>query len=212
MSKKAGKKGNENKASLSRSSGVPRWRTALVRHELSVPSKLALAFGLYSRKETILDYGCGHGFDVKELNRRGFTARGWDPYFVPPGEKRPSDTVNLGYVLNVIEDRQERAAVLREAFMLASKRLIVAVRPQAAAKSLKEAKPYGDGVMTQTGTFQKFYTQKELAAYIADTTGAHSYLLSPGIAVVFKDLAAERDFVKIWSASHGGQAIKPYRP
>ena len=54
-------------------------------------------------------------------------ARGWDPYFAPNEPVVPSDVVNLGYVLNVIEDLAERAQTLRRAFALAREVLGVEV-------------------------------------------------------------------------------------
>lgn len=195
---------------MTQKQSIPRWRTAISRQALSKPSKLALAFGLYSRAGTVLDYGCGRGFDVAALRKEGFDVKAWDPYFFPDNPKTKADTVNLGYVLNVIEDKAERAAVLKEAFALAQKCLIVSVRPSDEAAGLTAATPQGDGVITKTGTFQKFFGQDELGAYIGKTTGAHPYLVDTGVAVVFKDPKAEAAFVSAWAAKHHGKSIKPY--
>lgn len=191
---------------------VPRWRTAIGRTGLSRPSRFALQFGLYNKSETILDYGCGRGFDVAVLRGQGFAAKAWDPHFFPDNPKPKSDTVNIGFVLNVIEDRKERRAVLKDAFNHARKRLIVSVRPDAERKMLPDAKPYGDGILTSTGTFQKFFGRDELGQYLADNAGIKPYLVDSGIAVIFKDKAAEKDFLRQWAVRHPGKAIRPYAP
>ncbi|MBU6475449.1 MAG: DNA phosphorothioation-associated putative methyltransferase [Alphaproteobacteria bacterium] len=183
----------------------------MTRKKLSRPVRLSEAFGFYSKKETILDYGCGRGFDVAELARKGFPATGWDPHFFPGFSKEAADTVNLGYVLNVIEDAAERKKVLKDAFALANKRLVVAVRPADAANGLKKAKKLGDGFVTKSGTFQKFFSREELGAYLADVTGTRPYIIASGIAVLFKNEKAEAAFIKAWAAKHHGRKIQPYR-
>ena len=37
----------------------------------------------------------------------GLDAVGWDPHFAPDTPKEPTDVVNLGFVINVIEDSDE---------------------------------------------------------------------------------------------------------
>src|SRR5579883_1523388 len=107
---------------------IRRHRTALHRYQVSRPVALALSAGLISRETSFFDYGCGHGGDVRLLKSRGVSASGWDPHYRPKAELRPADVVNLGYVLNVIEDPTERAAALRRAFELSRQLLVVAVR------------------------------------------------------------------------------------
>src|SRR3954452_807300 len=88
-----------------------RARTALQRGGLSRPVRLAVDDGLISADATsVLDYGCGRGGDVARLVRAGVQCTGWDPHHRPDGTLEPSDVVNLGYVVNVIEDLQERRA------------------------------------------------------------------------------------------------------
>ncbi len=50
---------------------------------------------------------------------RRVTANGWDPAFRPDDPRTAAEIVNLGYVLNVIEDPQERARALTDAWDLA---------------------------------------------------------------------------------------------
>ena len=54
-------------------------------------------------------------------------ATGWDPVYRPDGERQTADIVNLGLVLNVIEDARERQETLKSAFALAGKVLVVSV-------------------------------------------------------------------------------------
>src|ERR1044071_4044666 len=107
---------------------IARHRTALRRPELSRPIRLALEEGLINTGITVFDYGCGHGDDVLRLNNRSISCTGWDPVHRPRERKIPADVVNLGYVINVIEDLEERVSVLKEAWMLAQKLLIVSAR------------------------------------------------------------------------------------
>jgi len=65
----------------------------------------------------------------------------------------PADIVNLGFVLNVIEDPNERNETLRVAFNLARKLLIVSVRVEHGLDSTAE---FNDGIITSKGTFRRF--------------------------------------------------------
>ena len=83
---------------------------------------------LFREDCTVLDYGCGRGEDVCLLRKDGLKAEGWGPHFRPEGPIKPADVVNLGYVLNVIENPAERTETLRKAHALALRTLVVAVR------------------------------------------------------------------------------------
>jgi DNA phosphorothioation-associated putative methyltransferase len=127
---------------------VLRHRTAIRRYQCSRPVAIALADGIISRETTAFDYGCGHGADLRYLRSRRIRVTGWDPHYLPRGKVSPADVVNLGFVLNVIEDPLERAETLRRAFSLTNKVLIVAVRVdyslEEAASDAEPAAP-GDG-------------------------------------------------------------------
>lgn len=158
----------------------------------SRPIALALEHEIVRAGDTLLDYGCGHGDDVGQLQHLGYEAEGWDPAHRPTGQRRPSDVVNLGYVLNVIEDQRERAEVLRSAFGYARRTLVVAVRVD---RSLKDAEAFGDGVITKRSTFQKLYTQAELREYVQQVLGVEPVMADLGIAYVFKDEQARSEHV-----------------
>lgn len=100
--------------------------------------------------------------------------------------------VNLGYVLNVIEEPRERARALSDAFALARGVLIVAVRADRTPEGSVE---YGDGCLTGAGTFQKIFTQTEFVEYVQSTLAARVHVASMGIIYVFRNEDEEARFV-----------------
>ena len=165
---------------------VPRHRTALVRNALSRPLATALDDALITTDSTVFDYGCGRGTDLQHLTDLNITASGWDPSHCPDAPHQAAHVVNLGYVLNVIEDPAERVTTLHEAWNLTQEVLIVSARMTWDARGLR-ARPTGDGVITSTGTFQKFFTQDELRTLIQNTLDAPTLPAAPGIIYVFRD-------------------------
>ncbi len=165
--------------------GIARHKTARARHELSRPVRRALEDGLISESTAVFDYGCGRGDDVRLLKKRGISCGGWDPGHRKRGKKVPAEVVNLGYVVNVIEDASERRQTLQEAWGLSVKSLVVAARLKHEAKGLK-LRSHGDGFLTQKGTFQKFYLQDELRQWVDETLGVTSVAAGPGIFYVFR--------------------------
>src|SRR5438270_9447439 len=95
---------------------IPRHKTAIRRGDLSRPVKSALHDGLIVPTTTVFDYGCGHGQDLELLLAQGIGCDGWDPAFRPDARRHAADVVNLGYVLNVIENVDERGSALRQAW------------------------------------------------------------------------------------------------
>jgi DNA phosphorothioation-associated putative methyltransferase len=87
---------------------IARHRTALSRIDLSRPLKTAQADGLLNTETSVLDYGCGRGGDVRYLRHHGYQIEGWDPVHAPGGKRTEADLVNLGYVVNVIENPAEQ--------------------------------------------------------------------------------------------------------
>lgn len=142
---------------------IERHKTALHRVALSRPMATALGDGLLTKDRSIFDYGCGRGADIKLLERRGYKIAGWDPHYLPKSERTGADIVNLGYVLNVIEDPKERRDALTAAFALARKLLIVAVRVD---NSLQSDTEMEDGVVTTIKTFQKIFSQVEFKDFV----------------------------------------------
>lgn len=176
------------------SSKIDRRRTAIRRTELSSPMQQLLNFGFLDGKQTLFDYGCGRGDDLRLLRAMGIEAKGWDPVFRPQEERRSADVVNLGFVLNVIEDADERKETLRTAFSLARKVLIVSVMLGYQSKRAQFAS-FEDGVRTQRNTFQKYYAQDEFRAYLETTLGRNAIPIAAGICVVFQDHIDEQLFL-----------------
>jgi DNA phosphorothioation-associated putative methyltransferase len=103
-----------------------------------------------------------------------------------------SDVVNLGFVINVIEDAAERVDVLHRAFALANGVLAVSVMLYGQDTN---SRPYGDGVITSRGTFQKYFSQAELKDFLEHALHQEAFLVGPGVAFVFADKALEQRFV-----------------
>ncbi len=166
---------------------IARHRTAIGRARLSKPLRLALEAGLASDGGAIMDYGCGRGDDVRRLRRMGYDVAAWDPAYRPEGAQRPSELVNLGYVLNVIEAPSERATTLQAAWELAEEALVVSA--MVTVDSRTKAIPFGDGVLTSRGTFQKYYDQQELELFIRSTLQVEPVALGLGVFAVARSPA-----------------------
>jgi DNA phosphorothioation-associated putative methyltransferase len=155
---------------------------------------MALTDGVLRPGHSCFDYGCGKGDDLRNLTALGYEVSGWDPAFRKSAAFHQSDVVNLGYVVNVIEDQAERSAALKRAWALARRVLVVSGRLTWDARDLV-GQPHGDGLLTRTGTFQKFYEQQELADWIGDVLDVAPVAAAPGIFYVFRDGADAQDFL-----------------
>lgn len=173
---------------------VARHKTALTRTALSRPLATAMADNLVTPPTTLFDYGSGKGDDIRHLRALGYQIDGWDPTHRPNVDRRSADVVNLGYVINVIEHPAERAHALRSAWTLTEIVLVVSARMRWDSRDLI-GRPLGDGLVTRTGTFQKFYEQTELADWIEHTLGVKPRAAAPGIFYVFRDESAAQRFV-----------------
>jgi DNA phosphorothioation-associated putative methyltransferase len=161
------------------------------RDSLSRPIRLALLHEIVSSGVTVFDYGCGRGDDIDRLKRRGVDAKGWDPHHKPNVKQRPANVVNLGYVVNVVEDPIERQQTLRQAWNLARNVLVVSARLDHELDDAHVA-VFGDGWLTRQGTFQKFFTHEELGDWIGAVLGEQPIAAGPGIYYVFRH-ADERE-------------------
>ena len=174
--------------------------TAIKRVELSRPLRLALEAGVIRPADDVFDYGCGHGTDLEFLTALGHNADGWDPNHRPGAKPRPAAIVNLGYVLNVIEEPAERAHALAQAWQLANRALVVAVRTADEARFVSNGIDHADGVVTGADTFQKFFTQAEARSFIDELLAVQSIPIGPGVFVAFTDEAAEQQWLDNRSA------------
>ncbi len=165
------------------------------RVELSRPVRLALESGVVRPSDDVFDYGCGYGTDIEFLRQLGHAANGWDPYHSPHDERSEAAVVNLGYVLNVIENPNERGRALKEAWALARRALVVSVRTSNELGSIAQAVDHADGVMTGAATFQRLFGQAEAREYIGKELDANAIPLGIGVFVVFKDEASEQSWL-----------------
>jgi DNA phosphorothioation-associated putative methyltransferase len=173
---------------------VKRHLTAIDRDRLSRALQILARHDYLDGRLSVLDYGCGKGDDVRELEAHGIDVDGWDPVHRADGALRQADIVNLGYVINVIEDYEERTETLRRAYQYA-KRMLVVSAMLAAESVIKQFRQYKDGVLTSRNTFQRYYSQSELRAYVESALKDSAIALAPGIFVVFRDKLEEQRFL-----------------
>ncbi len=173
---------------------ISRHKTAISRNYFSKPVQLLLQHNLISEKQSFFDYGCGQGDDIRALKSNGIQADGWDPAHFPKNPKRQADVVNLGYVLNVIENPEERIEVLKTAYSLTNRVLAIAVLVSTTITA-ECIQPLGDGVVTSRNTFQKYYDQEELHQFIEDVLHTSAITVAPGIFFVFKNESDAQDFL-----------------
>lgn len=172
-------------------SNIYRHLTALTRTGLSAPVQLLIRHSLLLSDAPLFDYGCGRGSDVALLRAEGVSAHGWDPHYAGDEPIRQADAVNLGFVINVIEDAAERVDCLQRAFTLARRVLVIGVMLHSSDVA---GQPYRDGVITSRKTFQKYYSQGELKDFIENVLHQPAFMVAPGIAFVFADKQLEQRF------------------
>ncbi|VEP15320.1 conserved hypothetical protein [Hyella patelloides LEGE 07179] len=172
---------------------IDRHRAALHRKELSRPVRIALEAELFTEDTTFFDYGCGHGRDITEIRDRGYSSAGWDPYYSPETPLVSADIVNLGYIINVIENLQERREALIKAWKLTKRVLIVSAQVLIDDRQ-RGLVAYGDGIITNRNTFQKYYEQSELKAYIDSILKVDAIAVGLGIFLIFQDVAEAETF------------------
>lgn len=85
--------------------------TAKERTSVSFPTRWLLEKGYIQGK--ILDFGCGHGADIKYLEGKGFDVSGYDKHYQPDYPTKKFDIIICHYVLNVLLP-EEQAKVLME--------------------------------------------------------------------------------------------------
>ncbi|ACC82861.1 DNA phosphorothioation-associated putative methyltransferase [Nostoc punctiforme] len=175
---------------------IERHRAAIARIDISRPVRLAIEGSILNQDTTFFDYGCGYGGDVQRVKNLGYTSAGWDPYYYPDVPRTPADVVNLGYVLNVIEDSEERRQSLIQAWELTGKVLIVAAQILINAPS-KTQFAYNDGIVTRRNTFQKYYEQQELKTYIDEVLNVDAVPIALGVYFVFRDEAEKESYKAI---------------
>jgi DNA phosphorothioation-associated putative methyltransferase len=173
---------------------IYRHKTAITRYSLSAPVQALSRHNYLEGQHDFFDYGCGKGSDIQILKKNNISATGWDPHFSPDEDVNPADIVNLGFVLNVIEDADERIEALLNAFSLCKKLLVVAV--MLTSNAPRDAEKFHDGILTQRNTFQKYYTQDEFRNYLSEVLDEDPIAVAPGIFFVYKDKISEQIFLE----------------
>jgi DNA phosphorothioation-associated putative methyltransferase len=177
----------------SESTSISRHLTALSRSNLSAPMQCLARHGFLDGSLTVFDYGCGKGDDIRNLSENAIPVSGWDPHYAPDLPKQAADIVNLGFVINVIENYQERLEALIGAYNLANQVLVVSA--MLFNQNAFKGQAFNDGVITQRNTFQKYFTQSELKEFLTDTLETDAIPIAPGIFFVFKNPDAEQRFL-----------------
>lgn len=192
------------------STAISRHRTALSRSNLSAPMQVLARHGFLDGSLTVFDYGCGKGDDIRNLTANAIPVSGWDPHYAPDQTKYAADIVNLGFVINVIENYQERLEALINAYNLANQVLVVSA--MLFNQNALKGQAFNDGVITQRNTFQKYYTQNELKEFLTETLETDAIAVAPGIFFVFKNQDAEQRFLLGRQRSQRNVLRLPQRP
>lgn len=182
------------------STPIARHLTALSRSNLSAPMQCLARHGFLDGTLSVFDYGCGKGDDIRNLSANAIPVSGWDPHYAPDQPKQPADIVNLGFVINVIENFQERLEAILGAYELT--RQVLVVSTMLFNQNAIKGQAFNDGVITQRNTFQKYFTQTELKEFLSETLETNAIPVAPGIFFIFKDQDAEQRFLLNRQRSH----------
>lgn len=125
--------------------------------------RLALEAGLINANTTFFDYGCGLGGDLERVAKLGYRSAGWDPHYCPDLPLVPADVVNLGYVINVIEDPAERREALLKGSCIAIEALDPLLRLYEGCASRTIGRPQEANVI-------KFHLRKPKISYLVYPT------------------------------------------
>jgi DNA phosphorothioation-associated putative methyltransferase len=174
--------------------GIERHKTAIDRYSLSTPVQSLYRHNYLNGEYTFFDYGCGKGDDLNIVKELGVRACGWDPVYQAEGKIQTADIVNLGFVINIIDSPNERTQILKNAYRLSKKILVVSVMLGSESITSK-FKKHGDGVITSRNTFQKYYTQNEFSEYLENSLNESAIAVGPGLFYIFKDKIEEQQFL-----------------
>ena len=119
--------------------GVSGHLTAIQRKGPSAPLNLFLKNKIFFKRASILDYGCGHGADVRALKELGFNVTGYDPYWAPIENISASDYITCTYVFNVLRPAE---------------------RERTLEKIKKLLRPNGQALITVRRDFSRDYASK----------------------------------------------------
>lgn len=152
------------------SKNIKPWLTAIHRRSISSPLKCLLHMGKINTTDFILDYGCGHGYDLNYLKSSGLNINGYDKYIKDFScenyQDYKYDVIYCFYVLNVISTEEERILLIQDLINLLNSngKAYIAVRSidEFNKNKSKNYTPYNDGILTSRKTFQKYFTKDYL--------------------------------------------------
>ena len=151
--------------------------TAITRNCHNVPYVYFLENKVITEKESILDYGCGKGFDVENLKENGYNIEGFDLYqenYNTPALITPDKTyevVTCNYVINVVENDKELIEVIKNVYALAKNKACFSVRMDNKAIKKNWIPTLNGGWITPRKTYQKFYDQESFYTLIKTVLG-----------------------------------------
>jgi hypothetical protein len=154
-------------------------KTAITR---TSPSRPCVKIEPLLVNETVIDYGCGKGYDTFYLNGKGIPCKGYDKYNPIFGKIVAIDrntVVMCNFVLNTIP-QGERIEVLKE--INKAKKVLLSVRTDKV-----NGTPHLDGVITSKGTFQTQLTVKEWIEFFREHLGEIQVLETKGYLLVCRD-------------------------
>ncbi|GAA2782105.1 DNA phosphorothioation-associated putative methyltransferase [Nonomuraea dietziae] len=114
-----------------------------------------------------------------------YSVAAWDPFYHPEDPPGTADVVLLTYVLNVIENPEERRKSLQDAWALTRTVLVVSSR-LTWERAKVQGEQFSDGVLTRRRTFQRLFSPAELRSYVEDATGVRCVSAAPGIIYAFR--------------------------
>lgn len=141
--------------------------TAIKRTSLSIPVRNLLKKRIFNESHTVLDYGCGHGYDLTELNKIEFNISGYDKFnpefinsnceLIKNDNENPFEIIVCNYVFNVIANNNERQKLI-DVLRKSISNVYIAVRSdKTAIKSSWRYDNDNGGYHTTKGSFQRFY-------------------------------------------------------
>lgn len=146
------------------------WLTAIHRKTISAPLKTMLELNEIDSNLTILDYGCGHGYDLNYLKNMELNVCGYDKYIKTYSKddynKEYYDIILCFYVLNTIQEETERIEVISSILNILKENghAYIAVRSinELHINKKQQYTHYKDGIITKKGTFQKYFDKEYL--------------------------------------------------
>ena len=153
---------------------IQRHKTAISRKKESLPAYYLMeCYKVYDWSKSLLDWGCGKGKDLEYYQQFLSKVMGYDPYWQPELPNEMFDIVTCSYVLNVIEDPDERFEVVKQMSSYLKKGGTILLSTRACSEIKKAATKsnwddFNDGFRTSKGTFQVGLSTNDLQSYLQE--------------------------------------------